>query len=253
VKQAEEEVVLTTGGQVVFPRALKSGEHPFISGTWKTVGGKKKASGKLTKDMVVIAKAGVTATIKLPAVRPDDPGKLVGGDVKILCTIKLYVGQAGYAGLSYGQYQVIMRLKNVAIFNHVVVHELGHNMRQAVSPIRKKPPKGLDVAKHGNNYEEHGHTGPHCNYGLNEAGATHVRKYKPDGTVEHVELVGEATDQPDYGDVVKKVGSKFEGVDGTCLMYGAVNPKLTRSPAKDVWCEKCLPFLLAESLEDVST
>lgn len=212
-----------------------------------------KRSGTLTKDHVKIAKADFKVKVVLPKAAPGDPGNLVSADLKIRVKLKLKVVHVGFGGRSWGQQQIVRQVKYPGIFNHIITHELGHSMKQVVhTGWGFPPPAGLDAADHKYAYIEHGHQGPHCRWKLDEAGATHIRKVKPDGSFEYVDIVGKASEQPDYPNVMKPHEGDYIRVAGTCIMYGGIDKKMTASPATDGVCEHCLPFFLAQALEDVT-
>lgn len=254
LKQPEQDVMLDDD-KMAFPVSLTTGEHPFISGTWEALDPPKgkELKGKLTKDALKIDRLTRTVRVVLPRATKDDPGSIVGdgtgGTYKIRCTIKLQAAYGPFAGWSDGPHQVVKLGSNDQVFNDTVLHELGHNLRQAPSG-ENAPPQGLSLADHAYIYEEHGHQGPHCHFGLDAAGATHVLTYKADGTAEYVDIVGDASDQPDYDRLVKKVGADYKDVSGTCVMYGSGPPDV--AVATSGFCEHCLPFIKAQALEDVT-
>ncbi len=253
VMTAAEQDVMLEDGKVAFPVSLTDGGHPFISGTWEALNPPKgkKLKGKLTKDALQVDKTTRTVKVVLPKASKDDPGNLVGdgtgGTYKVRCTIKLQAAFGPFNGWSDGAHLMVVLGTDAQVFNDVVMHEVGHSMKQAASGDNK-PPKGLTLADHAYIYEEHGHSGDHCNYGLDDAGATHVMRFKPDGAVEFVDLVGAASEQPHYGRVKKKVGTEYRSVFGTCVMYGGSGAGW----APTGYCEHCLPFVKAQSLEDVT-
>ena len=65
-------------------------------------------------------------------------------------------------------------------------------------------------------------------------------------------ISGPASAQPDYSMVVRQEGTEYPKVTGTCIMYGGLDKKATESGATDGICERCLPFFLAQALEDVT-
>ncbi|MBX3467558.1 MAG: hypothetical protein KF878_11770 [Planctomycetes bacterium] len=238
----------------VFPHGVTDGAHPFVRGRWQTVGGRAR-SGTLTRDMVVVDRVGRSVAVVLPAGTPTDPGSIVGdgtgGTQRIRVTITLRYALGNINGMAFpGGVQLLKNMPGVQSFNDVICHELGHAMGQA--PNRDEPPpRPLAVREHGNTYDERGHVGPHCNHGLDAAGATHELVIRPDGTRDYVELAGRAaSSRPNYTRLVKQVGTDYEGVDGTCIMWGA---STTDDPswATDGFCERCVPFVKAMTLDDV--
>lgn len=253
VMTSAEQDVMLDDGKVVFPVSLTDGEHPFISGTWEALNPPKgkKLKGKLTKDALKIDKTARTVKVVLPKASPGDPGNIVGdgtgGTYKVRCTIKLQAAYGPFGGWSDGAHLMVVLGSNDQVFNDIVLHELGHNMRQAASGDNK-PPKGLTLADHAYIYEEHGHSGPHCNFGFDGAGATHVMQFKEDGAAEYVAISGAASAQPNYGRVKKQVGTEYQTVFGTCIMFGGSGS----TPVATGYCDHCLPFIKAQSLEDVT-
>lgn len=258
VLEAAEKEVWLDDGKWAFPTSLIDGGHPFISGTWQAVNPPKgkKLAGKLTKDALKIDKAGPSVKVVLPASVDGDPGTLVGdgtgGTLKIRCTFKLKAAFGPFGGWSDGAHQMVVLAKIDAIFNDIILHELGHNMRQAVDTDSNEAPPGLSMGDHGFAYTERGHDGPHCHWGLDAAGATHMAKQKPDGTIEHLDLVGDASKAADYTKLRKKVGTDYQRVWGTCVMFGGTSTRSDVAFATESFCEECLPFLKAQPLEDVT-
>lgn len=253
VMTAAEQDVMLDDDKVAFPVSLTDGGHPFISGTWEAVNPPKgkKLKGKLTKDALKVDKMTRTVKVVLPKTKKDDPGNIVGdgtgGTYKIRCTIKLQAAFGPFNGWSDGAHLMVVLGTDAQVFNDVVMHEVGHSMKQAASGYNA-PPKGLTLADHDHLYDEHGHSGDHCNYGFDDAGATHVMQFLADGGVEFVDIVGAASEQADYGLVKKKVGTEYRSVYGTCVMFGGSG----EGWAPTGFCEHCLPFIKAQSLEDVT-
>lgn len=254
---AEQVVTVDAAKKWIFPRALLDGKHPFVSGRWETVGAPPDETkrGDMTKDMVVVDVLSRKVKVKLPSTTANDPGSLVGdgtgGRYKIRCTFKLRYGSGPWLGESSGQHQLVVQTAHEAPFYETVLHELGHNMKQVVSG-KNAPPAGLSLADHPHAYEDHGHQGPHCSFGLDEAGATHVLTQQPDKTWTHEALSGAATAQADYRRLKKQQGAEYVTVWGTCLMYGGGSSKATSAQATAGFCEECLPFLKAQALEDLT-
>src|SRR5690606_7524578 len=102
--------------------------------------------GKLTKDAVVIDRLTRTVKVVLPRATADDPGSIVGdgtgGTYKVRCTIKLEAAYGPFEGWTDGPHQMVKVGEDAQVFNDTVLHELGHNMRQAPSGFNK-PPRGL--------------------------------------------------------------------------------------------------------------
>lgn len=253
-----EKEVLLGDGKSAFPASLIDGSHPFISGTWEAIGAPegKPLKGTLTKDALKITAAGPKVKVVLPASVKGDPGALVGdgtnGTYKIQVVIKLKAAYGPFGGESDGPHQLIVLAKTAPNFNDTVLHELGHNMQQVVGGEDCPTPPGMTLGDHKFNYEERGHQGSHCHWGLDDAGATHVRKVKSDGTVEHLDLVGDASKQPNYKALRKKVGTEFKPVYGTCVMYGSGSSRSDETISTAGFCEKCLPFLKAAPMKDVT-
>lgn len=244
----------------VFPRALTTGEHPLLSGTWEALDLPKgqKRKGTLTKDHVIIDKASARFRLVLPRATRDDPGSFVGdgtnGTSRVRCKLKLLAAYGPYNGSSDGAHVLVVDGPNGDIFNDIVLHELGHSMKLAPSRGENEPPKGLSLADHPHAYEGRDHEGEHCNYGLDQAGATHLLTHDPDGSVVFVPLEGPASEAPSYSGLCKQVGTAYVSVHGTCIMYGS-SPGVS-SPGPPVatagFCEHCRTFLKAQSLEDLT-
>jgi hypothetical protein len=126
--------------------------------------------------------------IDLPDAAPTDPGTLAGVmsaaecPVKIECFIEVHEGAAG----------LCERADVLAIFSKATareavcttLHELGHSYGMTVFTNRDKPPVGMarpksvaqaePVARYkatgskGNYYDQHGHSGSHCGFGLTD-------------------------------------------------------------------------------------
>lgn len=196
------------------------------------------------------------AWIEFPA--DSEPGQILAAGVGLIVRGQFQPGQVGRLGTSQEFQVALTAVSDPALANFIVTHELAHNMRQAASPWSDATgaenrrfflPPGLEFADHPHGYQGKGHHGPHCNFGLDDAGATHVRNRKPDGTDEFLPLQGRASDFDTYSRLRRKDGDRHLVVSGSCLMYGAANE---RSAGETIgFCEHCLKFLRAGSLEDI--
>ncbi len=121
--------------------------------------------------------------------------------------LQLHVAMGPTEGRSTGQQVAILFTPHARWFQAVVVHELGHALRQAGTV----EPPGLRLADHGRIYKDKwGHRGPHCAHGLTDE---QFRPYrKPDAA-------------------------------GTCVMWGAKDE--AREPRLE-FCERCAPFVRAD-------
>lgn len=101
----------------------------------------------------------------------------------------------------------------------VILHELGHSIDLAPNSSGKygglPPSHELTYGRSATDDDEHGHSGPHCAFGLSARERATA----------------------DYNTLLLK------GKQGSCIMFGGVGPK-TRYDRLS-FCEKCKPYLLA--------
>lgn len=266
----------------VFPLALNDGGATLRDATWRTPNRRavprahRNKSGPIDPAWVRIDRAAerVTETtgdppeerlvsdgkkgvwIDFPA--DSEPGRILAAGVTLSVRGKLLPGQTGRLGSSQAFQIVTTDVGDPGLGNFIVAHEVGHNMRQSATRDtdmtgaenrRYFLPPGLEFADHPNGYRGHGHQGPHCKHGLDEAGATHVRNLKPDGSEEFLAIEGTASEQDDYTKLRKQDGDEYVKVGGTCLMYGGAYPTIVDDTVG--FCEDCAKFAKAVSLEDI--
>jgi outer membrane protein OmpA-like peptidoglycan-associated protein len=211
---------------------VKNPKHPAVSGG-------KARSGVLDQNCITFTSLKEIG-IELPSAKPDDPGNLVGASVTAdKCPIEIRMqfespreglGLAGQ-GAQTGENLVVYNSDSPECFVDVLLHELGHSMGQTVFGS-KKPPKGLPEPKtvsevdndYANNgslghvYIAHGHSGPHCAYGLTDA---------------------------------QKKMKEYGGQGGTCIMFGE-NSGSDPSSATTGYCPECSDYIKARDLRDLT-
>jgi hypothetical protein len=244
--QAQQDVPVP-GGAVVFPKSLDDGQHPFIRGVWWPEGDATVKRG-LPKEAVKIAGPGSRVKIVLPNTKAEDPGNLVANGIKVVVDVLLKAPNQIYLGAAWSRQQRVSMQQSGAeqVFNTVVAHELAHALKQAA----KETPPGLGT--HAYHYEGRGHVGHHCWFGLDAGGATHVAAPQADGSVTYTPISGAAHEQPDYSLVVKQQGTKYVGVSGSCIMFGA-GPVADPTAATSGFCEACRPFLRAQAIDEIGS
>lgn len=193
--------------------------------------------------------------IEFPA--DSEPGQILAGGVTLSVRGTIHPGR-----VSLGQSQafqiVTTDVGDPGLANFIVAHEIGHNMRQAA--VRDADataaenrtfylPPGLEFSDHPEGYRGHGHVGPHCKFGLDDCGATHVLNHKPDGAEEFLPLQGQPSAQDDYWKLRKQQDGEYVKVGGTCLMYGGARPAVAEETVG--FCEHCAKFARAVALDDV--
>lgn len=266
----------------VFPQALNDGGVTLRDATWRTPNRRavprahRNKSGPIDPAWVRVDRAAARVTettgdppterlvsdgkkgvwIDFPA--ESEPGRILAAGVTLSVRGKLYPGQTGRLGISQTFQIVTTDVGDPGLGNFIVAHEVGHNMRQSAcrdtdltgadNRLMYLPP-GLEFSDHPTTYRGHGHMGPHCWFALDDAGATHVRNVKPDGTEEFLALSGTAHAQDDYSKLRKKDGETYVKVGGTCLMYGSAYPGTVENTVG--FCEHCAKFAKAVSLEDI--
>lgn len=206
----------------VFATAVQNGEPSLQAGsTWESAApsGHRDAGkrGDITADMVVFGVG--TSRDKVQVVLPADAAAIVGDGENdrhpVKLTLKLLVAKGPFLGEASGKHQLVVRLPDDGAMNGVLVHELGHAIKQALVEV----PPGLNQADHGRTYTEHGHQGHHCGFGLSDA-----------------DFAG-----PDY-----------LALTGQCVMFGGGSEE-EGAPNGGKFCEKCRPFVLAEGCEVVDS
>ncbi|MBX3469082.1 MAG: hypothetical protein KF878_19600 [Planctomycetes bacterium] len=235
----------------LFPANLNDAKHPMTSGSWRCTAPKGKpghgVKGTVTQEMITVDRSKETKKVHIDLTKAPkgDPASLVGDGTAdkypVEVTITVVFAKGPYLGESANEHQLIVLTAGADCFNDTVVHELGHNMRQAPSK-GNKPPAALKLDDHPHKYEGHGHTGPHCAHNL-DAVATHVwaDDYSSKGPV-----ATKATDEPDYDLLCDAAGDL---VHGDCVMYGS-GPSDDPSPSAG-FCDDCKPYVLAKGLESV--
>lgn len=202
----------------VFATAIQNGEPSLQSGsTWESLapGGHADAGkqGDLTADMVVF---GVGRTPdKVQVVLPPEAAAITAGGNKVKLTLKLLVARGPFLGEATEKHQLVVRLPDDAAMNGVLVHELGHALKQALAEVAP----GMVEADHGRTYTEHGHQGHHCATGLSDA---------------------------DFAE------TDYTFKTGACVMFGG--GATDEGPPNDgKFCDKCRPFVLAEACDVVNS
>lgn len=266
----------------VFPQALNDGGLTLREATWRTPNRRavprrfRNKSGPIDPTWVVIDRESEPVTemsgdpleerlvsdgkkgvwIAFPA--DSEPGLILAAGVTLSVRGQLLPGQTGRLGSSQTFQIVTTDVGDPGLGNFIVAHEVGHNMRQSATRDTDMTgaenrlfflPPGLEFADHPNGYRGHGHAGPHCKNGLDDAGATHVRNLKPDGSEEFLALAGAASAQDDYTKLRKQDGDEYVKVGGKCLMYGGAYPTIVEDTLG--FCEDCAKFARAVSLEDI--
>lgn len=180
--------------------------------------------------------------VDLPAVATTDPGQWVGDpatdgkcEVDVSCKFKPHrsgLGMAG-TGAQKGEILVVYDKDHLDVMVEVLVHEIGHQMNMTVyGGAADSHAPGFSAAKHvdedednaaykhrgdkGHTYQNKGHYGSHCAYGLSDADKL----------------------QPTYGTYVTKA---------KCVMFGGF--RMTNPNRRDV-CIQCQDYIKAR---DVST
>ncbi|MCW8137661.1 MAG: hypothetical protein KIT58_02025 [Planctomycetota bacterium] len=211
----------------VFATAIQNGEASLQAGSaWESLApsghpdaGKR---GDLTADMVVFGLG--TTRDKVQVVLPPEAAQIVGEGDKastsaavrhpVKVTLKLLVARGPFLGEATGKHQLVVRLPSDPAMNGVLVHELGHAIKQALAEVAP----GLSEADHGRTYTEHGHYGHHCAFGLSDA---------------------------EFGE------PDFTWKEGACVMFGAGTGEVAINDGK--FCERCRPFVLAEPCDLVDS
>jgi hypothetical protein len=202
----------------VFATAIQNGEPSLQAGsTWESLapGGHADAGkqGELTADMVVF---GVGRTPdKVQVVLPPEAAAVTAGGNKVKLTLKLLVARGPFLGEATEKHQLVVRLPDDAAMNGVLVHELGHALKQALAEVAP----GMVEADHGRTYTEHGHQGHHCANGLSDA---------------------------DFAE------TDYTFKTGACVMFGG-GATDAGPPNDGKFCDKCRPFVLAEACDVVNS
>lgn len=264
----------------VFPRALHDGGLSVRDATWRTPNQRsvplahRNKRGPIDPAWVRVDRHAERVTEEVAGEErvvshgakgvwldlPDDsePGRILAAGVTLSVRGTFHPGQTGRLGSSQAFQIVTTDVGDPGLANFIVTHELGHNMRQ--SAVRDTSataaenrtfflPPGLEFSDHTHGYRGKGHQGPHCNFGLNDAGATHSRNLKPDGTEEFLPLEGAAADQDSYASLRKQQDGEYVRVGGTCIMYGGARENVAAETVG--FCEECARFTRAVALEDV--
>lgn len=263
----------------VFPQALHDGGLTLRGATWSTPNRRsvprrfRNRSGPIDPAWVRVDRhagrdvdEGGGGAVRSDGVKgawitfppESEPGQVLAAGVTLRVRGRLHPGQVGRAGSTQGFQIVTTAVPDPGLASFIIAHELGHNMRQ--SPVRDTGataaenrrfylPPGLEFADHPHGYRGKGHQGPHCNFGLNDAGATHIRNVKPDGSEEFLPINGAAADQDDYPRLRKQEGGEYVRVGGLCLMYGGARPKIAEETVG--FCEHCAPYARANALDDM--
>jgi hypothetical protein len=204
----------------VFPTSIQDGEPSLRSGTWesKAPGGHADAgkSGDLTADLLDFS-TGLTPD-RVVVTLPPEAAAIVGdgktGKHPVKLSLTLRVARGPFLGESEGVHQLIVRAKDDAIVCGLMVHEVGHGIRQTLAEV----PPGLSEADHGRGYTEHGHVGHHCGIGLTDA---------------------------------QWAEADYMPFDGACVMFGGGAAE-AGPPNQGKFCEKCLPFVKADACDSLN-
>lgn len=214
------DITTVSGSANVFPKAIQDGADAVRSATWTSLaasGPHKGATGAIPADHVHIdwVNNRDLITIKLPsaAATAVDAGVRVRVDYTVLWALGEFLGESDGKRPNM---QLLVDMVNSS-FNDVMAHELGHTM----GAVLKAVPPGLTATDHGWKYTGRGHQGPHCAFGAPAATFNNASK----------NLTG--------------LGAKCK-----CIMYGENSSK--GSISNGLFCEKCVPFLSAEALQDIT-
>jgi hypothetical protein len=214
------DITTVTPGANVFPKAIQDGADAVRNATWTslaTAGPHAGAHGTVPADHVHVdwVNHRNVVTIKLP---PQAAAVVdAGAPVRLRYTVLWALGE--YLGESDGKrpnLQLLVDMANTS-FNDVMAHELGHTM----GAVLKSVPPGLSASDHGWKYTGRGHMGPHCAFGA-PAHTFH------DATQDLTGL----------------------GAHCKCIMYGENSSQGSLSSGH--YCEKCVPFLCATALQDIT-
>lgn len=214
----------------VFPMAIQDGNSCILAGsTWESTAPSGHAdegkSGELTGDDIDFTFE--TTPDRLRVILPDDAAEIVGPGVEegaeegaeetakhpIKITLNVRVARGPFLGESDEVHQLIVQARNELRFNEILVHELGHAIKQCVDT-----PPGLSASDHGWLYEGKEHPGHHCGSGMSSS---------------------------DFG------GEDFrEAGPGSCAMYGQGDGDT--EPESGEFCRRCVPFVRAQDCLSLS-
>jgi hypothetical protein len=216
----EIDITTVASSANAFPKAIQDGADAVRNATWKCLaatGPHVGANGNIPADHVHIdwVNNRDTITIKLPdaAALAIEAGESIQVDYTVLWALGEFLGESDGTRPNL---QLIAQLANDST-NDVMAHELGHTMGAVIKAV----PPGLKASAHGWKYTARGHQGPHCAFGAPAKTFNNLTK----------NLTG-------LGAVCK------------CIMYGS-NSK-TASTSNGSFCVKCVPFLRAEALQDIT-
>jgi outer membrane protein OmpA-like peptidoglycan-associated protein len=239
-------------GAFFLPKSAADGQDAVKTFKWKAlvdpakfpghpgVSGGKARQGALDSACIKL----ITTSefeIDLPSGSPTDPGSFAGAaETETHCPIEVEIdfegadeglGLAGQ-GAQTGENLVVYNTSSPDSFVDVLLHELGHSMGQTVFSGYYEAPKGLLMPKEtgeddatyahngtkGHVYDEKGHSGSHCAYGLSD---------------------------------VDKARASYGGKGGTCIMFGE-NSGSGASLATTGFCPQCLDYIKARDLRDLT-
>lgn len=214
------DITTVSGAANVFPKAIQDGADAVRSATWTSLaatGPHAGATGAIPADHVHIdwVSNQNVITVKLPAAAAAAVD--AGASVLVSYTVLWALGE--FLGESDGErpnLQLLVDMENTS-FNDVMAHELGHTL----GAVLKGVPPGLQASDHGWKYTGRGHQGPHCAFGA------------PAAT---------------FNDATKDLTGL--GASCKCIMYGENSAKGSKS--NGLFCAKCVPFLRAEALLDIT-
>jgi hypothetical protein len=266
----------------LFPQALFDGGAPARDLTWRTPNRRnvpaawRNKSGPVDPAWVRVDRFAERQVdvredgTEVPVVEPtkgifvefpedSEPGRAIAAMAPVSVRGTMYPGETGRLGSSQAFQIILTDVPDATLQNFIISHELGHNMRQAAvrdtdlagaENRRLFLPPAFEFSDHPFGYRGHGHNGPHCYFGLDDGGATHVKQRNEDGAIEYVAMEGAASEQEDYGRLYKDDGGGvYSFVAGTCLMFGAGTAE---SAARVIgFCEHCAAFAKAQAMHDL--
>ncbi len=203
--------------------------EPIVKGSglsrWEDTQGN---SGEVTDAFIEVNQQERKLKVKLPTDEIGAPGNLASKEnpIKLRLSLRSYGFMAGGAIPGCPDWlSICWRGDEVLAAAYTLLHEYGHAMEQAVGPAAMEKMPGLSL-NHPHTYgmntehpKQHGHQGPHCNFGLTSGDA------------------GKAN----YADLIR------EGIHGSCIMFGGIGPKTDYAKALQI-CEHCLPYFKAWKL-----